>query len=92
MRQKLILPGLIVMMLLTSGCAKETQAPDRELAPLAGTALAEKELGMETKTAQHIHNYTFSTVAPTESERGYTLFTCQECGDSYKANFVQPTG
>lgn len=36
----------------------------------------------------HVHNYVETVVAPTETERGYTLHVCTECGDSYKDRFV----
>ena len=35
------------------------------------------------------HDYTSSTVAPTETEQGYTLHKCSRCGDSYKDSFVE---
>lgn len=34
------------------------------------------------------HIYESTTVAPTETEQGYTLHKCSRCGDSYKDNFV----
>ena len=33
------------------------------------------------------HNYVEEVVAPTEKEFGYSLFTCTNCGDSYKGKF-----
>lgn len=36
------------------------------------------------------HNYTDTVVAPTSTEKGYTLHTCSRCGDSYQDTFVDP--
>lgn len=37
------------------------------------------------------HSYTSSTVAPTEDDDGYDLFTCISCATTYKDNFVETT-
>lgn len=37
------------------------------------------------------HSYTSQTVAPTEDDDGYDLFTCISCGETYKDNFVETT-
>ena len=34
------------------------------------------------------HKYDTSTVDPTYSEKGYTLYKCRLCGSSYKSNFT----
>ena len=34
------------------------------------------------------HNYAASVVEPTVDAQGYTLHTCQNCGDSYKDSYV----
>lgn len=34
------------------------------------------------------HNYTEKVISPTSKEKGYTLFTCTRCGDSYKSNYT----
>lgn len=39
----------------------------------------------------HIHSYTEEVVAPTCTEKGYTLFICA-CGNSYKDNETAATG
>jgi len=39
-------------------------------------------------TAAHVHSYTSSVEEPTLWETGYTLFTCEECGHSYKGEYV----
>lgn len=41
----------------------------------------------KTKDAPHTHSYAESVVAPTCTERGYTLHSCA-CGDSYKDGYV----
>jgi uncharacterized repeat protein (TIGR02543 family) len=40
---------------------------------------------------EHIHAYTTSTVSPTVSEIGYTLYTCS-CGESYRSDWVDSKG
>lgn len=34
------------------------------------------------------HNYSAKVVAPTCSSEGYTLYTCSDCGDSYKSDYT----
>ena len=34
------------------------------------------------------HSYSKKVVAPTCTELGYTIYTCESCGDSYKADYV----
>ena len=36
------------------------------------------------------HSYSKQTVAPTLTEKGYTLYKCSSCGYSYKDNYVNP--
>ncbi len=36
------------------------------------------------------HSYTTTTVAPTETQQGYDLHTCKNCGASYKDNYTDP--
>ena len=38
------------------------------------------------------HSYTQELTAPTCTELGYTTYTCDKCGDSYKADFVNAAG
>ncbi len=38
------------------------------------------------------HSYTSQVVKPTCTEEGYTLYTCSECGASYKDNYVAANG
>lgn len=40
----------------------------------------------------HVHNHVKETVAPTCTERGYTQYTCDVCGDSYTADVTPATG
>ncbi|MEE0958084.1 MAG: RICIN domain-containing protein [Ruminococcus sp.] len=45
----------------------------------------------ETQTiAATGHKYTTSVIAPTSTEKGYTLHKCSACGDSYKDNYTNP--
>ena len=39
-------------------------------------------------TAAHFHAYSSSIIEPTVFEDGFTLYTCEECGHSYKGNFI----
>ena len=34
------------------------------------------------------HNYTVTVVAPSCTEKGYTVYNCRNCGDSYKNNYT----
>jgi len=38
------------------------------------------------------HQYRTEVTAPTCTEIGYTTYTCTYCGDSYKTDYVAPTG
>ena len=38
------------------------------------------------------HVYSAHTTIPTETEQGYTTFTCVECGDSYNDYYTDPIG
>ena len=38
------------------------------------------------------HSYEAEVTSPTETEQGYTTYTCSTCGDSYEDDFTDPTG
>ena len=38
------------------------------------------------------HRYTSAVTAPTCTEMGFTTYTCVDCGDTYKADYVDTTG
>ena len=38
------------------------------------------------------HNYTDEVTPPTCTEMGYTTHTCENCGDTYKDEYTNPTG
>lgn len=42
----------------------------------------------------HVHSYKMEIVAPTCSERGYTVYTCtdESCGDTFRSDYVSPLG
>ena len=44
-----------------------------------------------TETPSHVHSYKETVVAPTCSEKGYTIHKCS-CGDSYKDTYVDASG
>lgn len=52
---------------------------------------AQEERVVEVLSADHTHRYTAEVVAPTCTEKGYTLHTC-DCGNSYRDNEVSATG
>ena len=39
-----------------------------------------------------VHNYTAKTAAPTCSEGGYTVYTCEDCGDEYTTDYIPASG
>ena len=43
-------------------------------------------------TGGHEHHYTPSVTAPTCTERGYTTYTCTECGESYVDDYTDALG
>lgn len=38
------------------------------------------------------HSYVFETILPTCTENGYTIYTCELCGDSYTAHITEALG
>lgn len=56
-----------------------------KLAPTASTSTS-------STSSDHVHNYVGKVVPATETAQGYTLYTCSECGNSYKANYTPATG
>lgn len=38
------------------------------------------------------HNYTTEVIDPTYTEEGYTIYTCENCGDSYNDDYVDAIG
>ena len=36
------------------------------------------------------HNYIYDVVEPTDTEEGYTVYTCTVCGDSYIGAYIEP--
>ncbi len=49
------------------------------------------EKGDTPANSTHKHLYSQTTVNPTCTQQGYTLYKCS-CGDTYNDNFVSPTG
>ena len=45
----------------------------------------------ETPEEVHTHSYEAVVTEPTETEQGYTTYTCS-CGDSYVADYTEPLG
>ena len=44
----------------------------------------------ETRSYEYVpHTYETEVIAPTCTEQGYTLYTCTECGESYKDNYTE---
>lgn len=47
---------------------------------------------IETRTIKATgHKYTDKVIAPTTTQKGYTLHTCKECGYSYKSDYTEYT-
>lgn len=44
--------------------------------------------GSAYNTAAHVHSYGTSKVDATAWEEGFTLYTCEECGHSYKGDYT----
>ena len=54
---------------------------------------AKDESHIETREIEATgHHYVDTVVAPTETEQGYTEHVCEDCGDSYRDNYTDPTG
>ena len=57
---------------------------------------ARKNCGFKEERAipvlSHTHHYITTTVEPTCTERGYTKYTCEKCGNSYNADYEKPLG
>lgn len=67
-----------------------TEAPT--VAPTEAPTVAPTEVPTEAPAPVHTHSYTASsTVAPTCTTDGYTVYTCS-CGDSYQGDIVPATG
>ena len=45
----------------------------------------------QTNTDALGHSYTKEVITPTCSQQGYTVYTCERCGDSYKDDFIDTT-
>lgn len=57
----------------------------------AATTLTSLMPGTVMAEGEHIHSYKVTdTVAPTCEERGYTVYTCTGCEDSYLDDYVDP--
>ena len=57
-----------------------------------GYAYTLKTLTIVTTLSLCDHEYEDSTVAPTCTEKGYTLHTCSKCGKTYKSDYVDALG
>lgn len=57
-----------------------------QLAPANGT-IAQRWI-----SGAHMHRYTAKVVEPTCTEAGYTLYTCNDCGDTYQDARTEPKG
>ncbi|MBQ4562791.1 MAG: hypothetical protein IJA55_10735, partial [Clostridia bacterium] len=55
-------------------------------------SVCNEELSRETKTVDALgHKYDAVVTAPTCKEKGYTTYTCSNCGDSYVTDYVDAT-
>ena len=46
----------------------------------------------EQETEVIAHDYTETVTEPTATAEGYTVYTCKDCGDTYKDNVIPPYG
>ena len=60
----------------------EATCADPQLCTICGAVLEQA----------HGHNYESTVTAPTCTELGYTTYTCADCGDSYKSDYVEAAG
>lgn len=69
-----------------------TKAPDCEHEGVE-TRICSRCGESETRPVEAVgHTYTVTIVEPTCTEDGYTLYTCEDCGYSYRDNVVKATG
>lgn len=55
--------------------------------------ICEEEMSRVKQTVPKLgHRYKSKVTSPTCTEKGYTTYTCSRCGDSYVADFVDPSG
>lgn len=47
-----------------------------------------EQINASGDVTMHTHKYTATVIEPTTTEKGYTLYVCEECGYSYKDHFV----
>ncbi len=74
--------------------SEKTGFTGKELAEMLGVNIDKSSVTVNLYpewVSDHNHTYVTSTVAPTCSEKGYTLYTCS-CGCSYKDNYVDALG
>ena len=86
---KRILIIILSLLMLGSLCAcrpeKEVETDTEE------STVTEPSSESEDATAEHVHNYT-TTVIPPSCTEGYTVYSCEGCGDSYSADYVAALG
>lgn len=46
----------------------------------------------ESSDEVHTHAYETSEIAATCTEQGYTLYTCTDCGETKKDNYIEAAG
>lgn len=74
--------------------SEKTGFTGKELAEMLGVNIDKSSVTVNLYPEwvfDHNHTYVTSTVAPTCSEKGYTLYTCS-CGYSYKDNYIDALG
>ncbi len=53
------------------------------------TLIATPTLTPAPTATLHIHSYTKEVVSPTCQKKGFTIYTCKTCGDSYKDHYIE---
>ena len=56
------------------------------------TASVKRNYGGNITWQSHVHNYNEAVTEPTCLNKGYTVFTCKDCGYSYTGAYTDPVG
>ncbi|MBR1676282.1 MAG: hypothetical protein IJ706_03120, partial [Clostridia bacterium] len=68
----------------------ESVTPPSETADSSSDSSSEDHSESQSNE-EHVHEYAKEVVAPTCTERGYTVYICS-CGDSYTSDYTEETG
>jgi hypothetical protein len=81
---------------ITSKVTKEATCTAKGTTTYTATAIVDGQTVTDTKNIENIditdHSYTTTVVEPTCESKGYTLYTCADCGNTYKDDEQQALG